>query len=271
MTKLDNQVALVTGAGSGIGEAIAIGFANIGAKVVCADKNLEGAENTANTILANSGSALAIKADVSSPSDCKNQVKATVEKFGSIDILVNNAGVGFHRLFVDTTLEDWNRVIGINLTGSFLTAQAAAREMIKKRSGKIINIGSISGHRGGTGRAAYGASKAGLMQLTRVMSVELAPLGIAVNAIAPGPIQTPLTNHGPEQKKAYLDRIPARTYGNTDAITAAATFLASEEAKFIHGTTLNVDGGFNAAGLIFSTDEMLNYESGPADSWSKTS
>ena len=102
MTKLDNQVALVTGAGSGIGEAIAIGFANIGAKVVCADKNLEGAENTANTILANSGSALEIKADVSSPSDCKNQVKATVEKFGSIDILVNNAGVGFHRLFVDS-------------------------------------------------------------------------------------------------------------------------------------------------------------------------
>ena len=165
MTKLDNQVALVTGAGSGIGEAIAIGFANIGAKVVCADKNLEGAENTANTILANSGSALAIKADVSSPSDCKNQVKATVEKFGSIDILVNNAGVGFHRLFVDTTLEDWNRVIGINLTGSFLTAQAAAREMIKKRSGKIINIGSISGQRGGTGRAAYGAAKAGLCSL----------------------------------------------------------------------------------------------------------
>ena len=185
--------------------------------------------------------------------------------------MVNNAGVGFHRLFVDTTLEDWNRVIGINLTGSFLTAQAATKQMIKNHSGKIINIGSISGQRGGTGRAAYGASKAGLMQLTRVMSVELAPLGIAVNAIAPGPIQTPLTNHGPEQKKAYLDRIPARTYGDTDAITAAAIFLASKEAEFIHGTTLNVDGGFNAAGLIFSTDEMLSYESGPADSWSKSS
>ena len=269
--KLNDQVALVTGAGSGIGEAIAIGFAKTGAKVVCADKNLTGAEKTANTILKNNGNAIAIKADVSNPADCKSQVEATIENFGTIDILVNNAGVGFHRLFVDTSLEDWNRVIGVNLTGSFLTAQAATKEMIKNHSGKIINIGSISGQRGGTGRAAYGASKAGLMQLTRVMSVELAPLGIAVNAIAPGPIQTPLTNHGPEQKKAYLDRIPARTYGDTDAITAAAIFLASKDAQFIHGTTLNVDGGFNAAGLIFSTDEMLSYESGPADSWSKPS
>ena len=269
--KLNDQVALVTGAGSGIGEAIAIGFAKTGAKVVCADKNLTGAEKTANTILKNNGNAIAIKADVSNPVDCNSQVEATIENFGTIDILVNNAGVGFHRLFIDTTLEDWNRVIRINLTGSFLTAQAATKEMIKNHSGKIINIGSISGQRGGTGRAAYGASKAGLMQLTRVMSVELAPLGIAVNAIAPGPIQTPLTNHGPEQKRAYLDRIPARTYGDTDAITAAAIFLASKDAQFIRGTTLNVDGGFNAAGLIFSTDEMLSYESGPADSWSKPS
>ena len=106
--KLNDQVALVTGAGSGIGEAIAIGFAKTGAKVVCADKNLTGAEKTANTILKNNGNAIAIKADVSNPADCNSQVEATIENFGTIDILVNNAGVGFHRLFIDTTLEDWN-------------------------------------------------------------------------------------------------------------------------------------------------------------------
>ncbi|MBH68405.1 MAG: short-chain dehydrogenase [Rhodospirillaceae bacterium] len=268
--RLDKKVALITGAGSGIGQAISVGFASEGAHVVCADKNEESAVKTMESILSAGGKAIAVQADVSIPGDCEQQVRKTINQFKRLDVLVNNAGVGFHRLFTDTTLADWNRVIGVNLTGSFLTSQAASREMIKQKSGKIINIGSISGQRGGTGRAAYGASKAGLMQLTRVMAVELAFHGIAVNAIAPGPIQTPLTNHGPEQKKAYIDRIPVKSYGHTDAITGAALFLASEEAQFIHGATINVDGGFNAAGLIFSTDEMLSYESGPADSWTKT-
>jgi NAD(P)-dependent dehydrogenase (short-subunit alcohol dehydrogenase family) len=265
--RLESKVALVTGAGSGIGEAIATGFAKEGALVVAADKNLETAERTAKAIRAAGGKAISVGADVSVPDDCQRQVDTAVAQFGSIDILVNNAGVGFHRLFLETTLEDWNRVIGVNLTGSFLTAQAAGRIMVGQGGGRIVNIGSISGQRGGTGRSAYGASKAAIMQLTRVMAVGLAPLGIAVNAIAPGPIQTPLTNHGPAQKKAYLDRIPARAYGTTNATTAAAIFLASQEAQFIHGTTLNVDGGFNAAGLIFSTDEMTSYQSGPSDSW----
>ncbi len=157
-----------------------------------------------------------------------------IDVFGCLDILINNVGIGFHRLFLETSLDDWNRVTGVNLTGCFLTAQAASQHR------------SVSGQRGGTGLAAYGTSKAGLMQLTRVLAVELAPLGIAVNATAPGPIQTPLTNHGPEQERAYLDRIPAGAYGTTDAITAAAIFLVSDESSFIHGEILNVDGGGGA-------------------------
>ena len=260
--RLKDRIALVTGAGSGIGKSIAEGYAREGAAVMCADRNAETAAATKAAILAAGGRAESVKADVGIPEDCEAQVARTVAAFGRIDILVNNAGVAFHRLFLDTSLADWERLLRINLTGQFLTAQAAARRMVEQKSGRIINMGSISGQRGGTGRAAYGTAKAGLMQLTRVMAVELAPLGIAVNAIAPGPIRTPITNHGPEQTKNYLDRIPAGTYGTADAITGAAIYLASDACQFVHGHTLNVDGGFNAAGLMFPMTEMKTFKSG---------
>lgn len=263
--RLKGKAALVTGAGSGIGKAIAVAFGREGARVMSADRNAETAERTAAEIRAAGGDAKSVQADVGKADDCARQVAETISAFGTVDILVNNAGVAFHRLFLDTTLEDWNRLLTINLTGQFLTSQAAARHMVSRGSGRIVNIGSISGQRGGTGRSAYGTAKAGLMQLTRVMAVELAPLGIAVNAIAPGPIRTPITNHGPEQTKAYLDRIPAGDYGKAEHIAAAAVFLASDECQFIHGETINVDGGFGAAGLVFSTAEMKSYRSGPKD------
>ena len=263
--RLKDKAALVTGSGSGIGKAIAERFGREGARVMCADKNGATAEAVAAAICAAGGAAENTTADVSVPEDCAAQVARTIETFGRIDILVNNAGVAFHRLFLDTSLDDWNRLLRINLTGQFLTAQHAARAMVAQGSGRIVNMGSISGQRGGTGRSAYGTAKAGLMQLTRVMAVELAPLGIAVNAIAPGPVRTPITNHGPEQTKAYLDRIPAGDYGRAEHIAAAAVYLASDECQFVHGETLNVDGGFGAAGLVFSTTEMKSFKSGAKD------
>jgi 3-oxoacyl-[acyl-carrier protein] reductase len=263
--RLKDKVALVTGAGSGIGKAIAERFGREGARVMCADKNGQTAEAVAALIRAARGVAESTVADVGIPEDCGHQVARTIEKLGRIDILVNNAGVAFHRLFLDTSLDDWNRLLRINLTGQFLTAQHAARAMVAQGSGRIVNMGSISGQRGGTGRSAYGTAKAGLMQLTRVMAVELAPLGVTVNAIAPGPVRTPITNHGPEQTKAYLDRIPAGDYGRAEHIAAAAVFLASDECQFVHGETLNVDGGFGAAGLLFSTTEMKSFKSGAKD------
>ena len=139
--RLENKVALVTGAGSGIGESIALGFSKEGAQVVCADIDLSKAEQTALKISEDESKSIAVQADVGIASDCEKQVNSTIKKFGQIDILVNNAGVGFHRLFLDTTLDDWNRVIGINLTGSFLTGQAAARHMVQQGRGRIINIG----------------------------------------------------------------------------------------------------------------------------------
>jgi NAD(P)-dependent dehydrogenase (short-subunit alcohol dehydrogenase family) len=265
MARLQDKAALVTGSGRGIGAACAERFAAEGAAVMVADRDSETATATAEAINADGGRAKSMRADVSVPEECEAMVAETVAAFGRIDILVNNAGIGMHRLFLETTLEEWERVMRINLTGVFLMGQAAARRMIEQKSGRIINIGSISGQRGGTGRSAYGAAKAGVHQLTRIMAVELAPLGIAVNAIAPGPIRTDITNHGPKQTQAYIDRIPAGDYGTRDAIAAAALYLASDECTFVTGHTLNVDGGFNAAGLMFPLDEMHSYRSGPKD------
>jgi 3-oxoacyl-[acyl-carrier protein] reductase len=265
MPRLKDKVALITGSGRGIGAACAERFAAEGAAVMVADKDPETAAATAAAIGAAGGEAASLRADVSVPEECAEMVRATVDRFGRIDLLVNNAGIGMHRLFLKTTLEEWERVLRINLTGVFLTAQAAARRMADQKSGRIINIGSISGQRGGTGRSAYGTAKAGVHQLTRIMAVELAPLGIAVNAVAPGPVRTDITNYGPRQNQAYLDRIPMGDFGSREAVASAVLYLASDECGFVTGHVLNVDGGFGAAGLMFSLDEMENYKSGAKD------
>ena len=255
--RLKGKVALVTGAGGGLGTAIARRFASEGASVLCTDRELVRAQSTESLIKKSGGSASAFQADVADPLQCDAQVAETVQRFGRIDIAVNNAGVALHRLALDTDLDDWERVLRINLTGSFLTAQAAARLMVKQGEGRIIQIGSISGQRGNMGGIAYGASKAAVMHICKVLAVELSGRGVMVNAIAPGPIETGISKHGPTRRHGYLDRIPERRYGTVEAVASAALFLASEECDWVTGHVLNVDGGFGAAGLSYDPAEIL--------------
>jgi len=254
--RLESKVALVTGAGGGIGTAIAKRFATEGASVICTDRDLKAAEATASSITGSGGMASAFQADVSDPLQCDAQVAQTVQRFGRIDIAVNSAGIGLHAQALDTSIEDWERILRINLTGSFLTAQSAARRMIEQGGGRIIQIGSISGQRGNMGGVAYGASKAAVMHICKVLAVELSNQGVMVNAIAPGPIETGISSHGPTRKKGYLDRIPSGCYGTVEAVANAALFLASDECEWITGHILNVDGGYGAAGLSYNPEEI---------------
>jgi NAD(P)-dependent dehydrogenase (short-subunit alcohol dehydrogenase family) len=254
--RLKAKVALVTGAGGGLGTAIATRFAGEGALVLCADRDLERVQATVASITNCGGSASAFQADVADPQQCEAQIAATVQRFGRIDIAVNNAGVALHKLALDTNLEDWERILRINLTGSFLTARAAASRMVAQGGGRIIQIGSISGQRGNMGGIAYGASKAAVMHVCKVLAVELSAQGVMVNAIAPGPIETGISTHGPTRRRGYLDRIPAGRYGNVEAVANAALFLASDECQWVSGHVLNVDGGFGAAGLAYDPAEI---------------
>jgi NAD(P)-dependent dehydrogenase (short-subunit alcohol dehydrogenase family) len=252
MGRVAGKVAIVTGAGRGIGRSIALRLAREGASVLVADILHENARKVAGEIAAG-GVARAMRVDVAAPEDIQAMVDDARNTWGRVDLLVNVAGVGLTKNFLSTTLDEWERMLRVNLTGTFLCSQAAARVMVEQRSGKIINIASLSGQRGGTGRAAYGASKGGVTVLTKVMAVELAPFGITVNEIAPGPVNTEMTaiTHNQATREAYYDLIPMRRYAERDEIADAAVFLASSEADFINGHTLNVDGGFGAAGLIF--------------------
>ena len=251
--RLAGKVALVTGSARGIGLAVARAFSREGAAVVIADVNGGAAEDAAARLTQSGAQALAIAVDVADPASVGAMIAAVTEAFGHLDILVNNAGVGGNTPFLETSLAEWNRIIGINLTGAFLVAQACAREMVKAGGGKIVNIASVSGQRGGDGRAAYGSAKAGLELLTKVMAVELAGHNINVNNIAPGAIETEMAKlaHDQATRAAYNYLIPMTRYGTPEEIADAAVFLCSDESRYIHGHTLNVDGGFRAAGLMY--------------------
>lgn len=251
-SKLHDKNAIVTGSGRGIGREIALSFAREGATVLVADINGAMARDVAQEIVSGGGRATSFALDISDSAQVSALVNHALQEFGKIDVLVNNAGIGHVRDFLSITLEEWNRVLNINLTGQFLCAQAVARIMVRQGRGRIVNVASISGERGGTGRAAYGAAKAGVILLTKVMAVELAAKGVSVNAISPGPTETDQVRecHGDSTRAAYYSTLPMRRYAQPNEIAKAALFLATEDASFVTGHILNVDGGFGAAGLM---------------------
>ncbi|HKL17293.1 MAG TPA: 3-oxoacyl-ACP reductase family protein [Patescibacteria group bacterium] len=246
---LKNKVAIVTGARRGIGKAIALELAKKGASVVVSDINLEEQKQVVEEIKELGQKALAIKADVTSREEVENMVQKTIDKFGRIDILVNNAGISGLKPFQDITEEDWDKVLDINLKGNFLCTKAVSKHMIKQESGKIISIASIAGKVGFRNASAYCASKAGIVNLTKELALELAPKNINVNAIAPGIIKTKMTEDMLEdenQKKALMQSIPLNRAGGPEEIGKAAAFLASNDADYITGHTLVIDGGWLA-------------------------
>jgi NAD(P)-dependent dehydrogenase (short-subunit alcohol dehydrogenase family) len=252
--RLRGKIALITGGARGIGFAIASALAREGATIAIGDINAEAANAAADKLKAAGAQAHGFALNVADARSVEGMMRDIVTQLGRLDILVNNAGVGGNTPFLETTLENWNRIISINLTGAFIVAQACAKQMgAQGHGGKIINIASLSGQRGGNGRAAYGSAKAGLELLTKVMAVELSEHGINVNNIAPGAIETEMaaTAHDAATRAAYNYLIPMVRYGTPEEIADAAVFLCSDEARYVQGHTLNVDGGFRAAGLMF--------------------
>jgi len=238
-----DQVIIVTGGGSGLGEAYCLAFAREGGHVVCADIDLEAAIRTADSITAASGTAMAVKCDVTKADEVDHMVQKTIHTYGQVDVLINNAGVIRRRSLVGTTEEDWDREIDTDLKGPFLCARAVAPPMMERRKGAIVNISSVAGIVGCIS-TAYAASKAGINGLTRQWALELAPYGIRVNSVAPGYTATPINEK--------LRQTPAATqigesiplgWGKPAHITAAVLFLAADEAAYITGQTLAVDGG----------------------------
>ncbi|ASM75750.1 MAG: SDR family NAD(P)-dependent oxidoreductase [Sulfitobacter sp.] len=248
----DFGVALVTGAGSGIGQGIALRLAELGARVVVTDIAETGIADTVKQIEAAGGTALGQKLDVSDPASVNAAFDETERWDKCVDVLVNNAGIVGINPFLDFPLEDWNRVMAINLTGSMLCAQLAAREMVRQRYGRIINITSVSGIRAGVGRTAYGTSKAALVGLTRQIALEVAAHGVTANAIAPGAITTPLTEstYTEETVARLLPMIPAGYMADPADIAAAVAYLGSPDARYVNGETLVVDGGYVCGGMM---------------------
>lgn len=245
MNRLKDRTAIVTGGSRGIGEAIANRLADEGARVaVCASRSLDRAEAVARGIEGRGGSAFALQADVSNPADVKALFKSVLDRWGALDILVNNAGITRDGLLMRLKPDDWDAVLDVNLKGAFLCMQAAVRPMMRARSGRIINISSVTGLMGNPGQAGYTAAKSGLVGLTKTAAKELAGRGITANVVAPGYIPTEMTEKLPDNlKEKILEQVPLGTPGKPEDIAAAVAFLASGDAAYVTGQVLVVDGG----------------------------
>ncbi len=244
---LSGQVAIVTGASRGLGKAMAEGLGECGARVACVARNLEKLEATVQTIVAKGGQAEAFACDVTDRPKVDALVDQLVEQWGRLDILVNNAGITRDTLLPRMTDEEWDDVLNTNLRSAFLWCRAASRYMMRARSGRIINISSVSGLIGNPGQTNYSASKAGLIGLTRSLSRELAGRKVTINVVAPGFIESDMTaTLGPAVVEEAKKRIPAKRLGTPADIAAAVVFLASPAAAYITGHVLTVDGGLTA-------------------------
>jgi 3-oxoacyl-[acyl-carrier protein] reductase len=250
MGRFDGRVAIVTGAAQGIGAAIARRLAGEGAKVGVVDLTAERAQGAADEIVKAGGAAIAIGADVSQTIDVQSAVAAVVAEYGHVDILVNNAGITRDNLLFKMTDEDWDSVIAINLRSAFLMSRECQKHFVEQKYGKIVSLSSRSA-RGNRGQANYAASKAGIMGLTATLAIELGPFGVNVNAVAPGYIATAMTDatakrvgFQPEDfQKASAEMTPVRRVGTPEDIAAVVAFLAADEASFVSGQTIHVNGG----------------------------
>jgi NAD(P)-dependent dehydrogenase (short-subunit alcohol dehydrogenase family) len=247
--RLKDKTAIVTGGGSGIGQAIALAYAGEGADIVIADVNIKGAQATVDGVTAAGRRGLAVETDVSDLGAIQAMVDAARKEFGKIDILVNVAGVMSACAVLDTSEEQWDRVLDVNLKGTFFCLQAVARVMVEQGFGTILNTTSILGRNARAKRSAYCASKAGIILVTQAAAMELGPKGIRVNAIAPGSIETPLVLSAlisPEDQARKVARIPLLRRGDPVDLAGPAIFLASDEAAYVTGEIVTVDGGMTA-------------------------
>jgi NAD(P)-dependent dehydrogenase (short-subunit alcohol dehydrogenase family) len=254
MTASPQKVALITGAARGIGLAVARRFLADGFEVALLDIDGDLLAQSVSA-LARPDVTLAVTCDVSDPAAVASAVAKVERRFGRLDVLVNNAGIAVFAPLMETSDADWSRVLAVNLTGPFLCTKAAVPLMRRHGGGAIVNITSISGLRASTLRSAYGSSKAGLAHLTKQLAVELAELGIRVNGVAPGPVDTAMAKavHSPEIRADYHDAIPLNRYGLEEELAEAIFFLCSDRASYITGQILAVDGGFDAAGIGLPT------------------
>lgn len=249
---LKNKVAIITGAGRGMGKSHALILAKAGAKVVVSDISLENCQKVVNEIEKAGGKALAIKCDVTQKQEIDKMIKKTIEKWGKIDILVNNAGIAQMIPFLKMTEKDWDRTLDINLKGYFLCAQACAKEMAKQKSGTIINIASVAMGQQGFGfvnAVHYSASKGGIAAMTEALAAELASYNIRVNAIAPGLIETPMIDFAKQDPKimeGLLARVPMHRVGKPEEVSNLVLFLASDASSYMTGSVVIIDGGWLA-------------------------